>query len=99
MGVDCQWTALKEGTEFLRGEETRKELSKLFAGAREGEMEEEGDPEDKVPESIKMMYDKPVAMSALGGMIWCVGRSSAEMEITLADLPQHQVPASTQPRR
>lgn len=71
LSIDCQWTALKEGTEFLRSEETKVELRKLFKGAKgdEGEMEVD-DEEEVVPEKIRSMYDKPVAMSALGGMIW-----------------------------
>jgi DNA mismatch repair protein MSH6 len=81
VGVDCQWTALKEGKEFLRSEDAKDEVVKLFKEAAkgkkgEGEMEvdeeEEVEGEVAVPENIKAMYDKPVAMSALGGMIWCV---------------------------
>ena len=83
VGVDCQWTALKPGVEFLRADDTRKELGKLFAGARRADEEmEDGDEEKAVPESIKMMYDKPVAMSALGGMIWCVVSPSADVPVS-----------------
>lgn len=79
LSVDCQWTALKAGTEFLRPEDTREELKKLFkpkAFDEDGEpmeVEDDDDDEDaRVPENIRIMYDKPIAMSALGGMIWCV---------------------------
>jgi DNA mismatch repair protein MSH6 len=79
LGIDCQWTALKPGTEFLRPEDTKEELVKLFKGAKKGgaddeEMAVEEDDDENgqaaVPESIRSMYDKPIAMSALGGMIW-----------------------------
>lgn len=65
--------------EFLRAEDTKGELVKLFKGKKgeeeDGEeaMQEEEMEEDEnkcVPENIRAMYDKPVAMSALGGMIW-----------------------------
>lgn len=76
VGEDCQWTALKGGSEFLGPEETRKEVARLFkAAGGEGEAMDEGEEEEEdaaVPQSIRSMYDKPIAMSALGGMIWCV---------------------------
>lgn len=73
LSIDCQWTALKAGTEFLREEDTKVELRKLFAGTAPDSMQADEDDEDGlVPESIRVMYNKPVAMSALGGMIWCV---------------------------
>jgi DNA mismatch repair protein MSH6 len=60
----------------LRGEDAREEVEKLFReakGKKGGEEDEEMDGEEQeVPENIKAMYDKPVAMSALGGMIWSV---------------------------
>lgn len=81
LSLDCQWTALKSGTEFLGPEDTKSELRKLFAGKEEKdedgeEMEVEDEDEDvmdsRVPDNIKKMFDKPIAMSALGGMIWLV---------------------------
>lgn len=79
LGLECQWTALKEGKEFLRAEHAKEEVVKLFKEAKKDagqaddeEMEVDGDDDESiVPESIRKMYDKPVAMSALGGMIWC----------------------------
>lgn len=80
LGLECQWTALKEGKEFLTAENAREEVVKLFKESKstgeadmEVEGENEGEGEATVPESIRKMYDKPVAMSALGGMVWCAG--------------------------
>lgn len=75
LSIDCQWAALKAGTEFLRAEDTRLELQKLFTPKpahedQEIEEEEEEAVEARIPETIKNMYDKHVAMSALGGMLW-----------------------------
>ena len=69
LSIDCQWTALKPGTQFLRAEDTVDELKKLFK-SKDGEIEVDGDEEAGIPDAIKKMYDKPVAMAALGGMIW-----------------------------
>jgi DNA mismatch repair protein MSH6 len=74
LGIDCQWTALKEGREFLRSDDARDEVIKLFRAARKGK-ETSSDDEDVeddalVPEDIRKMYEKPLAMSALGGMVW-----------------------------
>lgn len=68
LSIECQWTALKPGTEFLREEDTKAELRRLFRGERDMAVDE--DEDSVVPNSIKIMYDKPIAMSALGGMIW-----------------------------
>lgn len=63
----------------MRSEDTKGELVKLFKGKKDEDGEEEkmeeeeqgeGDEDKCVPENIRAMYDKPVAMSALGGMIW-----------------------------
>ncbi|CEQ40291.1 SPOSA6832_01905, partial [Sporobolomyces salmonicolor] len=79
LGIDCQWTALKEGKEFLHAEDAREEVVKLFKEAKNKgkggdekgmEVDEEADEETLVPEDIRKMYDKPVALSALGGLIW-----------------------------
>lgn len=82
LGLECQWTALKEGKEFLAAEVARDELVKLFQqGLRGGEavMDVTGDDEDAVvPKNVRAMYDKPVAMSALGGMVWCVPLPGAQ---------------------
>lgn len=69
LSIDCQWTALKPGTQFLRAEDTVDELKKLFK-SKDGEMDVDGDEGAGIPEAIKKMYDKPAAMAALGGMIW-----------------------------
>jgi DNA mismatch repair protein MSH6 len=78
LAVDCQWTALKAGTEFLRPDATIVELKKLFkpklvdedGEAMEVEDEDEETEEARIPDNIRQMYGKPIAMSALGGMIW-----------------------------
>ncbi|GAA5968892.1 hypothetical protein JCM11641_000769 [Rhodosporidiobolus odoratus] len=96
LGLECQWTALKEGKEFLREEEAREEVEKLFAvtgkgmkqGEGEGEMEDDGQEEEQataVPESIRKMYDKPVAMSALGGMIWYLRQLNLDADLVTAN--------------
>lgn len=69
LSLDCQWTALKPGTQFLRAEDTVDELKKLFK-KKDDSMEVDDDEEAAIPDAIKKMYDKPVAMAALGGMIW-----------------------------
>ncbi|BGO99350.1 DNA mismatch repair protein msh6 [Rhodotorula toruloides] len=93
LGLECQWTALKEGKEFLKAEDARDEVVKLFkeskkGGAGEGdeaEMEVDGaDDENTVPESIRKMYDKPVAMSALGGMIWYLRQLNLDADLVTA---------------
>lgn len=66
LSVECQWTALKPGTEFLREDDTKAELRKLF-----GKGADDNDEDSAVPANVRAMYDKPIAMSALGGMIWC----------------------------
>ncbi len=84
VGIDCQWTALKEGKEFLRAEDAKDEVIKLFkenkGNAEEEEMavdgeEGEGAEDGLLPDNIRLMLDKPVAMSALGGMVWYAQRS------------------------
>ena len=81
VGIDCQWTALKEGKEFLRAEDAKDEVIKLFKENKgDGEEEEmavdgqegEGAEDGLLPDNIRLMLDKPVAMSALGGMVWYV---------------------------
>lgn len=68
LSIECTWTALKPGTQFLRPEDTVQELKKLFKKKGGAGMEVDGEEGD-VPEAIVKMYDKPIAMTALGGMI------------------------------
>ncbi|BGP39629.1 DNA mismatch repair protein msh6 [Rhodotorula kratochvilovae] len=87
LGLECQWTALKEGKEFLRAEDAREEVFKLFKenkGDGDAAMEIEGDEEALVPESIRKMYDKPVAMSALGGMVWYLRQLNLDADLVTA---------------
>ncbi|GAA5880264.1 hypothetical protein JCM1840_003414 [Sporobolomyces johnsonii] len=93
LGIDCQWTALKEGKEFLRADDAREEVVNLFkeaknkgkGGDEEGmDVDEEADEEALVPEDIRKMYDKPVALSALGGMIWYLRQLNLDSELVTA---------------
>ncbi|GEM07599.1 DNA mismatch repair protein MSH6 [Rhodotorula toruloides] len=92
LGLECQWTALKEGKEFLNAEDAKGEVVKLFEESKKGagendneDMEVDGqDDESVVPESIRKMYDKPVAMSALGGMIWYLRQLNLDADLVTA---------------
>ncbi|GAA6001069.1 mismatch repair ATPase MSH6 [Rhodotorula paludigena] len=89
LGLDCQWTALKEGKEFLRSEDAKDEVLKLFRDAKEKEgqemqVEAEGDEDAIVPENIRKMYDQPIAMSALGGMIWYLRQLNLDADLVTA---------------
>ncbi|KDE02450.1 hypothetical protein MVLG_07000 [Microbotryum lychnidis-dioicae p1A1 Lamole] len=90
LSIDTQWTALKAGTEFKRADDTRKSLVKLFKQAKEAnssnddiDVETTAAEEEValVPESIRSMYDKPLAMSALGGMIWYLEQLNLDKEL------------------
>ncbi|GAA5849819.1 hypothetical protein JCM8547_000574 [Rhodosporidiobolus lusitaniae] len=87
LGIECQWTALKEGREFLRPEDAREEVEKLFRESKGGEGEEmevdgeAGEGAEVVPENIRKMFDKPVAMSALGGMIWYLRQLNLDADL------------------
>ncbi|GAA6021689.1 hypothetical protein JCM8202_004312 [Rhodotorula sphaerocarpa] len=96
VGIDCQWTALKEGKEFLRAEDAKDEVVKLFkengAGAAEAAVEmdvdeaaEDCSPEDAIlPGNIRKMLDKPVAMSALGAMVWYLRQLNLDSDLVTA---------------
>ncbi|GAA5958465.1 hypothetical protein JCM21900_001479 [Sporobolomyces salmonicolor] len=93
LGIDCQWTALKEGKEFLHAEDAKEEVVKLFKEAKNRgkggdekgmEVDEEADEETLVPEDIRKMYDKPVALSALGGLIWYLRQLNLDSELVTA---------------
>ncbi|GAA5982227.1 hypothetical protein JCM10908_004792 [Rhodotorula pacifica] len=95
VGIDCQWTALKEGKEFLRAEDARDEVVKLFKENKQGkeadeeEMavdreEGEGGDDALLPDNIRVMLDKPVAMSALGGMVWYLRQLNLDSDLVTA---------------
>ncbi|GAA5847718.1 hypothetical protein JCM3766R1_000742 [Sporobolomyces carnicolor] len=84
LGIDCQWTALKEGKEFLRSDDAREEVIKLFKAAKK-DGEEVVDEDSLVPDDIRKMYDKPVAMSALGGMVWYLRQLNLDSELVTAN--------------
>ncbi|GAA5837892.1 hypothetical protein JCM9279_004059 [Rhodotorula babjevae] len=85
LGLECQWTALKEGKEFLAADVARDELVKLFKeGLRGGEKVMDVDDPDEdavVPKNVRAMYDKPVAMSALGGMVWYLRQLNLDLDL------------------
>ncbi|GAA5881916.1 hypothetical protein JCM16303_003463 [Sporobolomyces ruberrimus] len=89
LGIDTQWTALKEGKEFLRADDAREEVIKLFKAAAKGkeasEDHDEVDDDSLVPADIRKMYDKPVAMSALGGMVWYLRQLNLDSELVTAN--------------
>ncbi|GAA5834415.1 hypothetical protein JCM5353_008937 [Sporobolomyces roseus] len=82
LGIDCQWSALKEGKEFLRSEDAKDEVLKLFKAAKKGQ---EVSDDELVPEDIRKMYEKPLAMSALGGMIWYLRQLNLDSELVTAN--------------
>ncbi|GAA6027763.1 hypothetical protein JCM8097_008022 [Rhodosporidiobolus ruineniae] len=87
--IDCQWTALKEGKEFYDAAQAKDEVEKLFREAKEKEggeeeMEVDGEAGEVVPENIRAMYDKPVALSALGGMIWYLRQLNLDADLVTA---------------
>lgn len=110
LSIETQWTALKPKTEFLRPEATKQELRKLFGeaeankfqgkGKQAMEVDDENDPDRLVPDDIKVMYDKDIAMSALGGMIWylCFFRSGSSSNWFLLPLVLPKVPVPAQSR-
>lgn len=77
--LDCQWTALKPGVEFLDHQDTLEELPKLFARCRtpsrapstsdDADMDEAALP--PLPEPVIRMRDRGAteSLSALGAMI------------------------------
>lgn len=91
VSLECQWTALKPGTEFLRPEDTKRELVKLFTPAKKaddenGDLDMHGDEATgpSIPEAITKMYDQDQAMSALGGMIWYLRQLNLDQDLVTA---------------
>ena len=63
---NTRWQSFKEGKEFYSSAETLQKLGDLF----ETEDDREGDEKPQIPEAIASMIDKPLAMEALGGMLF-----------------------------
>jgi hypothetical protein len=61
------WTALKPDTEFLSSEATLDLLREFFPPPEEGGEDET----DSIPDVIRKESEKPLVMSALGGLISC----------------------------
>ena len=87
LSLDCQWTALKPEKEFLTADAARVEIRHMFAAHDGGgAMDVDGDESAgaTLPEAIRQVYDKPVAMSALGGMIWYLRQLNLDNELATA---------------
>ncbi|GAA5904211.1 mismatch repair ATPase MSH6 [Sporobolomyces salmoneus] len=85
LGIDCQWSALKEGKEFLRSDDAKEEVLKLFKAAKKQDDQAAASEDDLVPEDIRKMYDKPLAMSSLGGMVWYLRQLNLDSELVTAN--------------
>lgn len=74
VGPDCTWNYLKPGNEFLSAADARNGIEDLFKQAltkdKDGNIDEDVDVSDLIPEQIKELYDNTEAMSAMGGMLW-----------------------------
>lgn len=59
------WQSFKPGKEFMSAEDALEAVKTIFAG-------DDGDDDQEVvlPEAISSMLDKPLAMEALGGMVF-----------------------------
>ncbi|WVQ80465.1 hypothetical protein IAT38_002570 [Cryptococcus sp. DSM 104549] len=63
------WQSFKDGKEFYTAEETVRQLPEVFAAPAAGEGEGEAQV-GGIPEAIANMQDTPLAMEALGGMLF-----------------------------
>lgn len=77
VGPACTWNYLKPEIEFLNADDARKGLEELFKDAAvaaakgdDGDVDEDVDVSDMIPEDVKQLYDNAEAMSAIGGMLW-----------------------------
>lgn len=70
--MNANWVSLKPGTEFYDETKTRSELAAFFGnGSDDTEMAEEEDlAKLGIPGAISSMLDKPLAIEALGGMMF-----------------------------
>jgi DNA mismatch repair protein MSH6 len=74
ISLDCHWTALKPGVEFLTPEDTLSELRTLLASSSRGDAmqvdEEDGD-DASLPMAVRTMKSREAneALSALGAMV------------------------------
>ncbi|KAK4049028.1 DNA mismatch repair protein msh6 [Microbotryomycetes sp. JL201] len=80
LSIDCQWTALKPGLEFLREDDTKAELRKMFR-PQDSDAMDTCDGDVNVPQVIRDMYHEPVCMSALGGMIWYLRQLNLDQDL------------------
>lgn len=69
--MNASWVSLKPGSEFYDEAKTRSELKAFFSDETEDtEMEGQDSTASGVPEAITSMLDKPLAIEALGGMMF-----------------------------
>jgi DNA mismatch repair protein MSH6 len=71
--MNASWVSLKPGSEFYDEAKTRSEL-KAFFGDESDDTEMQGEnaaaAPSGIPEAITSMLDKPLAIEALGGMMF-----------------------------
>lgn len=72
--MNASWVSLKPGTEFYTESKTRHELATFF-GANNNDADTEDvemtdGVQNGIPEAITSMLDKPLAIEALGGMMF-----------------------------
>jgi DNA mismatch repair protein MSH6 len=69
--MNASWVSLKPGTEFYDEAKTRSELKAFFNNdSEDAEMTGQDSAAAGVPEAITSMLDKPLAIEALGGMMF-----------------------------
>lgn len=69
--MNASWVSLKPGSEFYDEAKTRSELKAFFSDESEdAAMEGQDSAAAGVPEAITSMLDKPLAIEALGGMMF-----------------------------
>jgi DNA mismatch repair protein MSH6 len=73
--MNANWVSLKPDSEFYDEAKTRSELAAFFGGDSDDAEMTEGEDSAKqvetgIPEAISSMLDKPLAIEALGGMMF-----------------------------
>jgi DNA mismatch repair protein MSH6 len=87
ISLDCQWTALKSGTEFLTPEDALSELRPLFVSESRGSGKEDAmqvDGDDAcLPEAVRTMVSRDAheVLSALGAMITYLRQLNLDKDI------------------
>ncbi|KAJ9117461.1 hypothetical protein QFC22_004311 [Naganishia vaughanmartiniae] len=71
--MNASWVSLKPETEFYDENKTRRELATFFGSKDTSDAEDvemADDTQNGIPEAITSMLDKPLAIEALGGMMF-----------------------------